>query len=245
MATRFPAFQFYPNEWLSSGTRKKMTLEAQGAYMNLLATYWSENCKGLPVNTSELGKLAEINGTDEQVCAVLSQITATCFKEINGVLHNAKLRRKYLETVKHSRLMTLMGKKGAKRRWGGHAGANAQAMPGDSSSVFSLQSSSSEEDKKEKKEGSPPVVSENGFSGVLKAFWFCRTPQRSTKLAHFEDLERQGVSKEQMTASATDPTRRTWDFFEHIKALRPKHAAQSEMSKQLDAWVAGETRGKP
>lgn len=51
-----PAFQFYPNDWLSSAKVTLMSLEQQGAYMRLLAFDWTGN--GIPDDDEELAGLS-------------------------------------------------------------------------------------------------------------------------------------------------------------------------------------------
>jgi len=59
---------------------------------------------------------------------------------------------------------------------------------------------------------------------ALLAFAFCQTPGPKAKLAAIEDLRRQGVKDETILNSAKDPARQAWDFFDHIRALRPARA---------------------
>lgn len=53
-----PAFQFYPKDWLTDAKVKAMSLEAKGAYIDLLGFYWLE--EGLPANSDSLARLIGI-----------------------------------------------------------------------------------------------------------------------------------------------------------------------------------------
>jgi len=55
-----PAFPFYASDWLGSNMRAQMTLEQQGAYVNLLARQWSEATCSLPDDDKVLAKLSEM-----------------------------------------------------------------------------------------------------------------------------------------------------------------------------------------
>lgn len=128
MATRFPWFPFWINRWLSSVARKRMSLEAQGAYINLLACYWAGNCQGLPTNSKELAVMAEIRGGEDRENDIISQVIRGGFKEKNGLLHNKVMRAIYRETVSASKVRTNAGKAGAKARWQTQCDRNATPM---------------------------------------------------------------------------------------------------------------------
>ena len=55
-----PAFPFYASDWLGSNKRCQMTLEQQGAYINLLARQWSDPLCSLPDNDQALAMLSEM-----------------------------------------------------------------------------------------------------------------------------------------------------------------------------------------
>jgi hypothetical protein len=58
---------------------------------------------------------------------------------------------------------------------------------------------------------------------LLALFAFCQTPGPKAKQVAIDDLCRQGVTDQAIIASAKDPARQAWDFFDHIRALRPNH----------------------
>lgn len=61
---------------------------------------------------------------------------------------------------------------------------------------------------------------------LLEAFAFCRTPGARAKSDALLDLRRQGVADDVILGSAQDPQRQTWDFYQHVKALRPSGNGQ-------------------
>src|SRR5688572_20319292 len=116
MANRFPAFQWYPKDWLSSKARLLMTLEAQGAYFNLLNHYWDGNCAGLPTDYRQLATLAGIKGGEDKENEILKQIllplakkVPPCLRGKGQVLHNKRLLSDFKKLVKLSRTRAKAG----------------------------------------------------------------------------------------------------------------------------------------
>ncbi len=56
-----PAFQFYPNDWLSSPTTQIMTAEQEGAYIRLLCFCWQDEDTSLKDDDDYLAALARIS----------------------------------------------------------------------------------------------------------------------------------------------------------------------------------------
>lgn len=54
-----PAFQFYPNDWLSSESIAMMSLAEQGAYLRLLCYDWMKD--GIPDDDIKLARLSQLN----------------------------------------------------------------------------------------------------------------------------------------------------------------------------------------
>lgn len=55
-----PSFPFYASDWLGSNHRAMMTLQEQGAYVNLLARQWSDPTCSLPDDDEALACLSEL-----------------------------------------------------------------------------------------------------------------------------------------------------------------------------------------
>jgi len=110
-----PAFQFYPNDWLSSTAITLMTPAEEGAYIRLLAIAWnSEDC-GLPDNDEQLAILSRLG---EGWLKGGSTKIRKCFFVSGEKLFNKRLldeRKKQEEWRKKS---SEGGKKSAKKRWG-------------------------------------------------------------------------------------------------------------------------------
>lgn len=88
------------------------------------------------------------------------------------------------------------------------------------SDVDSDSDSDSDKTRKDKKEKTP---SGSGPAwGLCRYFTHCKMPTGPTKKAAFEELMRQGVTYEAIKASGQDIANRGgWDFFDHIRALKP------------------------
>jgi len=56
-----PAFQFYPNDWLSSPTTQIMTAEQEGAYIRLLCFCWQDDDISLKDDDDYLSALSRIS----------------------------------------------------------------------------------------------------------------------------------------------------------------------------------------
>lgn len=88
MSRKFPAFQFYPNDWLSSTKVSLMTPAEEGAYLRLLCHAWNAPDCGLPDSDEELAVLSRLgegwfNGGSEKI--------RVCFTAKNGRLYNERL----------------------------------------------------------------------------------------------------------------------------------------------------------
>src|SRR5690348_14855054 len=91
-----PAFQFYPDAWLSSTSVSLMTPAEEGAYIRLLCHAWqSEDC-GLPDDDEALAELSRLRGS----WAKSSKRIRSKFESVGGRLFNNRLieeRQKQLE----------------------------------------------------------------------------------------------------------------------------------------------------
>src|SRR6184192_4295386 len=132
-----PAFQFYVKDWLSSPTTRTMSLEAKGAYIQLLATAWDGEPPGsLPKDDERLRMLA--GASDAEWMRVRVPVLSN-FSDVRGKLVNKKLHEQW------SRLSQFTEKQrdNAKTRWAnGRCHGNATALPTQCSSSSSSSSSS-------------------------------------------------------------------------------------------------------
>ncbi len=100
MSNKSPAFQFYPNDWLSSPKIMMMTPAEEGAYIRLLAICWAND--GLPDDDKRLAVLSRLGedwseGSGDKIRA--------CFTAKDGQLINERLaaeRKKQKEWSKKS-----------------------------------------------------------------------------------------------------------------------------------------------
>ncbi len=86
--TKSPAFQFYPNDWLSSPKIALMTPAEEGAYVRLLCYDWAND--GLPDDDQQLAVLSRLGeGWFEGGSTKLRE----CFVLRDGKLHNPRLEK--------------------------------------------------------------------------------------------------------------------------------------------------------
>lgn len=106
MRSRSPAFSFYPKDWLSDANVKAMTLEAKGAYIELLGVYWLED--GLP---AEPERLARLIGVPLARFRRLWPLLEPCFQVVENRLFQKRLER---EREKQHAFTTSQREKGLK-----------------------------------------------------------------------------------------------------------------------------------
>lgn len=148
-----PAFQFYPNDWLSSLHIQLMTPAEEGAYIRLLAYAWSSDDCGLPDDDQQLSVLSRLG---EGWSSGASTKIRECFFSKGGRLFNERLLKERKKQDEWRKKSVEGGKKGSKSRWGkgksdnkgGHQMVTDCLLPNDDSSVLCSLSSSSK--KKEK-----------------------------------------------------------------------------------------------
>ena len=108
-----PAFQFYPNDWLSSPNIMLMTPAQEGAYIRLLAIAWSNEDCGLPDDDNSLALLSRLgegwfNGG--------STVVKKCFICKDGRLYNERLMKERTKQEEWRKKSSAGGKKSAKQR---------------------------------------------------------------------------------------------------------------------------------
>ena len=97
-----PAFQFYPDAWLSSTDITLMTPAEEGAYWRLLCHEWLQPDCGLPDNDQELAVLSRLDDQWEHGSGAKIRRK---FRAQNGRLYNDRLfeeRKKQEEWAKKS-----------------------------------------------------------------------------------------------------------------------------------------------
>lgn len=97
-----PAFQFYPNDWLSSPSIMMMTPAEEGAYIRLLSICWMNN--GLPDDDEQLAQLSRLgNDWEKSKKKILS-----CFVKRRTKLVNKRQEKER----KKQKLWTLKSRQG-------------------------------------------------------------------------------------------------------------------------------------
>ncbi len=147
---RPPAFQFYPNDWLSSPKITLMTPAEEGAYIRLLCYDWMND--GLPDNDEQLAALSRLGeGWFKGGGTRLRE----CFPLRDGKLHNPRLDEERQKQEIWRRKSQEGGKASAKARFGpktptqtndkGGSGVVEPEANSSSSSPYRLSSPNSEE----------------------------------------------------------------------------------------------------
>lgn len=141
-----PAFQFYPNDWLSSAHVAMMTPAEEGAYIRLLCYAWSDPDCSIPDDDETLSRLSRLG---EGWLKGGSQMVRKCFEPHptkTGRLVNVRLlserekQARWREKSKQGGINSgkSRGYKAKKQSKGG----SKMVEPNGNSSVFGLQSSS-------------------------------------------------------------------------------------------------------
>lgn len=121
-----PAFQFYASDYLSSSKVQRMTLEAEGAFIRLLAYEWMDGF--IPADVDQLSRLCKCSV--RKMASLWEDYLRCCFepaasdpdKLINSRLED--VRRKQLDHIKER---SEAGSKGAAKRWREHGSGNGKA----------------------------------------------------------------------------------------------------------------------
>src|SRR5215471_84097 len=121
-----PAFQFYASDYLSSSKVQRMTLEAQGAYIRLLAYSWLDG----HIST-DIGQLARLCGVSRKKMAHLwDNYLRDCFRPTENdpnKLVNERLESVRSKLAEFKAERSTSGRLGAERRWRKHGPANDSA----------------------------------------------------------------------------------------------------------------------
>jgi len=107
-----PAFQFYPDEWLTDRIVAMMTPEQEGAYIRLVCYCWLDNDLSLPDNDEQLSVLARISKCGLEL--VKSKFKPHPIKE--GFLTHSRLQKEYKKQLAWREKSAKGGKKSAAQR---------------------------------------------------------------------------------------------------------------------------------
>lgn len=148
---RAPAFQFYPNDFLSDRNVVVMSMQERGVYITLICHAWQSP---LP---SDVAQLARICGVPLSSFRKLWPALSICFREQDGFLVHPRLERERAKQAEYRTERSESGRRGASKRWLSHgspiakpSGADGRAtsepiakpMANDGSCLISTQSSS-------------------------------------------------------------------------------------------------------
>jgi len=149
MSKKSPAFQFYPNDWLSSPTTQIMTAEQEGAYIRLLCFCWQDEDISLKDDDEYLAALARISkGGIRVVKAAFNQHPTK-----QGYLTHNRLQKEHEVQLEWRRKSSEGGKKSAESKRNFKGGSRVvQPNVNQTSTKFNSSSSSSSSSSKEKKE---------------------------------------------------------------------------------------------
>lgn len=115
-ASKSPAFQFYPADYLSSQKVETMSLEHQGAYVRLLCYDWLND--GIPDDQAALAKLSRLGESWDKGGYTLVK---ACFNQHvtkPGFLTNPRLQAEREKQASWRDKSSEGGKKAAITRWG-------------------------------------------------------------------------------------------------------------------------------
>lgn len=181
MAQKDPAFPWYARDWLSSWRRRRLDLEQQAAYFNLLNWAWlAEPRCYLPNDPEQLAGMAEwIKPMDQRWDTIIAMFEVDPEKG----LYSERMMRCHKERLEYSKSQSEHGIRGNKKRWGsgedqgfigGRSGGDHKGIGSRrSSSSSSLASSSSEEKSKD-----PPLAPPrgDGLAAELTELWNSQAP---------------------------------------------------------------------
>ena len=191
---RAPAFQFYPNDWLSSPTIALMSPAEEGAYIRLLSYAWADPDCSLPDDDAALSQLSRLgegwfNGGSTTI--------RKCFKEHpekSGRLVNIRLleeRKKQDAWREKSRIGGLQS--GKSRTLSGKGGSTTLEPEGSrmveanaNSSSSSSSSSSKEEEKRAGSTASSPASSSTKRTLQLSDEEFLAALRKNQAYSHLD-----------------------------------------------------------
>ena len=111
MAKR-PAFQFYPDSWLSSMDITLMTIAEEGAYHRLLCHAWEQEDCGIPDDDRQLAVLSKMGSAWKKS----SEVIRRKFVSRDGRLYNERLLTERQKQAEWAEKSAVGGKKSATKR---------------------------------------------------------------------------------------------------------------------------------
>ncbi|OGH59585.1 MAG: hypothetical protein A3G34_04125 [Candidatus Lindowbacteria bacterium RIFCSPLOWO2_12_FULL_62_27] len=116
---RPPAFQFYPDNYLSDPNVEMMSLEEQGANWRLICHAWKQEDIGtLPNDDTMLAALSRLGPERWEACK--KNVLRAWDAAQDGILIQKRLVRELRKQQEHQKARQLGGKLGADRRWHTH-----------------------------------------------------------------------------------------------------------------------------
>lgn len=246
-----PAFSFYAKDWLDIRVLR-MSYEAQGVYIRLLAHMWSDSPDQCSIQ-SDVAGLCRILGLSR---AKLKRILGEIQHEDDPIFLKDGIRfvskRLMLEKenqLKNSQKRSEAGQKGANGRWQTHDFAipSAIGLPSEKNGLSSSSSTASSyppvgpppavggsaptgnggDDRRDAKDAT--AGTERDLAVCLEAAKPFKIPRDSTKAKAFEDLFRQGVEVPRIVAALdANPKAKFYavvDLLSNGRAVAPFKAA--------------------
>lgn len=110
-STKSPAFQFYPRDFLSSGSVDDMSMTERGIYITLLARCWMDD--GLPTDMAALAKMARMKPSQFERIWSNSPLHK-CFYVRSGFFRHERLDTEKQKQVDFHRRQSDNGKMGGR-----------------------------------------------------------------------------------------------------------------------------------
>jgi uncharacterized protein YdaU (DUF1376 family) len=181
---RPPAFQFYPNDWLSSLKITLMSPAEEGAYIRLLCYAWADADCSLPDDDTVLAQLSRLG---EGWLNGASTVIRKCFEahpEKEGRLVNLRLLEEKQKQEAWREKSRIGGLESGKSRALSAKGSSTVVEPKANRPVEGCMNSSSSSSNKNKKEERAPVIDPFSVSEVL-GLW---NQIPGAKLVHLDRL---------------------------------------------------------
>ncbi len=123
--TKSPAFQFYPDSWLSSTDIHLMSPAEEGAYIRLLCHSWLQPDCGLPADDDSLAALSRLGKTWPRSADKIR----SKFEERDGRIYNARLLEERAKQAKWREKSARGGKHSAAQRQPKDNGGSTTLQP--------------------------------------------------------------------------------------------------------------------
>ena len=237
-----PAFQFYPSDYTSSQRVRLLTLEEEGAYINLLCSCWLHG--SIPADAEMAARLIGKGASTTLATTVLTMFIPS--SEPGRMVHE-RLEAERNKQADWRAKSSAGGKKSAENRKGGSRVVQPPLENGTNqtstlqSSVFSLQSS------KDKDKGDDSPKSDKKFNAAeasipatidspeIRAAWadWCQYRRESghtmkSRTAHAQLAEMAGWGKVESIAAIRQSIRQGWRGVFKPDANQRKPAQESE-----------------